>query len=84
MFVFWRRCGRGGRKTGSTVLDLCCGDGFYSYYFYKDLANKIDAIDNDFDAIRYSNKYHNAKNITYFKMDVNKAEFPSNYYDYVI
>lgn len=71
-------------SKGSVVLDLCSGDGFYSYYFYRDVAKKIDAIDNDIDAINYSIKYHSAENIKYSKIDIVNEDFPSNTYDYVI
>ena len=36
------------------VLDVCCGDGSYSYMFFSDIAGHIDAIDNDEYALQYA------------------------------
>jgi SAM-dependent methyltransferase len=66
------------------VLDLCCGDGTYSYLFFSDIAGKIDAIDNNPDAIRYARIRHAAQNISYLKLDIVKEALPVADYDVVV
>ena len=38
------------------MLDLCCGDGFNSFYFYSLRAASVTAIDFDREAIRWAIK----------------------------
>ena len=52
------------RKNGK-VLDLCCGDGSISYLFFSDIAQKIDAVDINDDAIRYASRTYFRNNISY-------------------
>ncbi len=39
--------GRMQLRRNDTVLDLCCGDGSYSYLFFSDISKRVDAIDYD-------------------------------------
>lgn len=69
---------------GCKVLDLCCGDGSYSYLFFSDIAAAIDAVDIDQAAINHAVKYYSSPNINYFKLDIINEKFPSADYDFVI
>ncbi len=69
---------------GCRVLDLCCGDGSYSYLFFSDVAGRIDAVDNDAYAIDYARKYRAAPAISYQKLDVVGQPLPASGYDVVV
>lgn len=69
---------------GCKVLDLCCGDGSYSYLFFSDIAGAIDAVDIDQAAINHAVKYYSSPNINYCKLDIINEKFPSADYDFVI
>lgn len=70
---------------GCKVLDLCSGDGMYSYLFFSDIAGAIDAVDVDQSAINHALKYYSKRpNIRYHRLDITKDDFPSSEYDFVI
>jgi SAM-dependent methyltransferase len=69
---------------GCKVLDLCCGDGSYSYLFYSDIASHIDAVDNDSIAIKYARKYHSNSKIIFHQIDIVNHDLPSSEYDIVV
>jgi SAM-dependent methyltransferase len=69
---------------GCKVLDLCCGDGSYSYLFFSDIADKIDAVDNDLYAINYAMKYYWSPSIQHHRLDIINQPLPSNEYDFVV
>lgn len=70
---------------GCKVLDLCCGDGSYSYLFFSDIAGAIDAVDVDQTAINHALRYYSfPTNISYHKLDILEEYFPSSGYDFVI
>jgi SAM-dependent methyltransferase len=66
------------------VLDLCCGDGSYSYLFFSDIAGNIDAVDNDPHAIRYARLRHSRPNISYHQLDIVREALPARDYDVVV
>ena len=55
------------------TLDLCCGDGFYSYYFYSLCSKQVLAIDFEPSAIKQAEKMHSAKNISYLVGDIRES-----------
>ena len=63
----------------STVLDLCCGDGFYDYYFYRNRAASIKAVDISAQAIALARREHAAPNIEYMVCDVRTWAFGGPY-----
>jgi len=52
-------------KPGCRLLDLCCGEGFYTQRFYSGRAGSIIALDNNPDAIRHARRNFSAPNIEY-------------------
>ena len=67
----------------ANVLELCCGDGFNTKYFYSVRANKIVAIDFDFNAISHAKRHYSGKNITFMHKDIRK-ELPKSIFDTVV
>ena len=67
----------------SKVLDLCCGDGFYSYYFYSKRARSITAIDFDANAIKHAKKHYKADNIEFKLADI-RDYIPNGPFDNII
>ena len=66
------------------VLDVCCGDGSYSYMFFSDIAASIDAVDNDEYALKYAKKYSSRDTINYHLLDIISMPMPSSNYDFII
>jgi SAM-dependent methyltransferase len=69
---------------GCKVLDLCCGDGSYSYLFFSDIAGAIDAVDRDTHAIAYARHQFGDPKIHYHEIDIVSQHLPSTDYDFVI
>lgn len=66
------------------TLDLCCGTGFYSYYFYSKRSLKVIGIDFDFKAIEFAKKnYQNAKNIEFIVGDI-RVDIPEGPFGNII
>jgi SAM-dependent methyltransferase len=66
-----------------TVLDLCSGDGFYGYHFFRKRAKEIVCVEFDEEVHRQAQRLHHADNITYVCGDVLKYEAPDEHYDVV-
>lgn len=69
---------------GCRVVDICCGDGSYSYLFFSDVAGHIDAVDRDGYAISYAKKYHCAPNIAFHQRDITAEGLPGTGYDVAV
>ena len=69
----------------SRVLDLCCGDGFNSYYFYSLRAKHVTAIDFDREAIRWAKRNYKASNLTFnigdIRTDIQDGPFDNIVWD---
>jgi len=70
--------------AGDRVLDIGCGDGFFTRRFYSDRAGHIDAIDVEDSAIDHARRYHGHPKINYAKCDAVADAFPATSYDAVI
>lgn len=84
---YWTERGvyaRASMKQGDRVLDMCCGDGFYSYHYYSTVAKHIDAIDIDEKSMQHAGKFHKTPNITYKLSNILTDPFPQGAYDVVI
>ena len=77
------RTARAGSHRPS-VLDLCCGDGSYSYLFFSDIAGSVDAVDNDRMAIEYARKTYLADNLRFYRLDAVRDPFPASGYDVIV
>ena len=84
--LFWLERGILPRKhmfEGCAVLDLFCGDGYYSRYFYSTIAGHIDALDKDPGAIAHARKWHSHPRIRYVQADAVHEDFPQSRYDVI-
>ena len=57
-------------SNGSDILDLCCGDGFNSYYFYSQRANSVTAVDFDPFAIKWAKRNYKTGNLKFIDCDI--------------
>ncbi len=74
-------------ENGDLILDIGCGDGFFTKRFFSQGAARVDAIDIDPDAIAIASKYNSASNISYSLVDAVRSPFPTplpSAYDVVI
>jgi len=67
----------------ANVLELCCGDGFYTRYFYSRRARHITALDYDADVIEYARRYNGTENTDYQTADIRQG-LPEGPFDIVI
>ena len=65
------------------VLDLCCGDGFNSYYFYSLRAKHVTAIDFDREAIRWAKRNYKAPNLTFSIGDI-RTDIPDGPFENIV
>jgi len=68
---------------GGKILELCSGDGFYPYHFYKTRASEIVCVEFDEEVYRHALRCHSAPNIQYNLQSVLDYEPPENYFDVV-
>lgn len=74
-------------KKGASVLEIGCGDGFYTRFFYSTNSSLIDAVDYNKGAIEHSLFFWSTKKINFFNGDVLIEDFWKNLnkkYDNVI
>jgi len=67
---------------GST-LDLCSGDGFYSYYFYSLRSSDVIGIDFDQTAVKWSRRNFGGVNIDFVLGDI-RTSIPEGPFDNII
>jgi cyclopropane fatty-acyl-phospholipid synthase-like methyltransferase len=70
-------------KEGASVLELCCGSGFNTYFFYSKKARNIVAVDFDPVAIRCAKGSFTAPNLSYRVADI-RSEMPSGDFDNIV
>ena len=69
---------------GDHLLDIGCGDGFFTKRFFAERCAHIDALDIERTAIKAAIHYNRAPNITYHLLDAVHEAFPSNTYDVIV
>jgi len=74
---------RGMSGVPGKTLDLCCGDGFYSYYFYSLNSETVTSIDFDPLAIKTAKSFHSSKNIEFILGDI-RRDLPNGPFDNII
>ena len=84
--TFWLEgavfCGLG-IEPGKRIVELCCGMGWYTDYFYSPFASEIVAVDFDARAIEMAQRFHQRPNIKYEVMDIRRT-FPDGPFASVI
>jgi 2-polyprenyl-3-methyl-5-hydroxy-6-metoxy-1,4-benzoquinol methylase len=84
--LFWLERGFFARRHmfhDCRVLDLFCGDGFYSKHFYASIARSIDAVDKDPKAIAHASRIHADARITFSQRNAIAEGFPKGEYDVI-
>lgn len=71
-------------RDGDRVLDIGCGDGFFTKRFLASRSAHIDAIDSDFGAVKLAMANISAPNIRYHLQDAVNQPFPRDSYDVVV
>jgi SAM-dependent methyltransferase len=69
---------------GDKVLDIGCGDGFFTLRFYSIKASMVDAVDIEPSAIEHCLKYNASPKINYKQIDAIKDPFPNPSYDVIV
>ncbi|HEY9900093.1 MAG TPA: class I SAM-dependent methyltransferase [Pantanalinema sp.] len=70
-------------KKGGTLLELCCGDGFISHYFYSHKVAHMIAVDFDPAAVRHASIHHAGPNISFQLADIRQS-LPEGEFDNVV
>lgn len=68
---------------GGRLLDLCSGDGFYDYYWYK-LRAQVTCIERSKEAHEFAVKHHWHPRIKYILGDILTEPFEAETYDVVL
>lgn len=71
-------------RKGDDLLDIGCGDGFFTKYFCSLKCRRIDAIDIEPTAIRAAKALCSAGNIVYYLRDAVTQPFPQPRYDVIV
>jgi SAM-dependent methyltransferase len=71
-------------RTTDRVLDIGCGDGFFTKRFFAVRAASVDAVDIEPSAIKEASRFNAAPNVSYRLLDAVKQPFPSAPYDVVV
>jgi SAM-dependent methyltransferase len=66
------------------LLDIGCGDGFFTRRFYSPRCKLVDAVDVDETAIQTAKRWHTADNVRYHLMDAVENRFPSDRYQVIV
>ncbi len=71
-------------QEGDRLLDVGCGDGFFTRRFFAEKCSSIDAIDIEPTAIKAAKEYNSSEKITYYLCDAVNQPFPNNPYEVVV
>ena len=71
-------------QPDDVVLDIGCGDGFFTKHFLSAQCTQVDAIDIDPAAIREARRSNTKPNIAYYLRDAVKEPFPRKTYDVIV
>ncbi len=70
-------------KEGGEVLELCCGDGFNSKYFYSGVVKNIISCDFDPKAIKIAQGKNSAPNLKFQLADI-RHQMPEGNFDNIV
>lgn len=71
-------------RPDDSLLDIGCGDGFFSRRFFSPKCSHVDAIDVDPGAIAHAARRNAAANIRYSVLDAVSDPFPRQRYDVIV
>lgn len=70
-------------RDGCSVLDLCCGGGFYAHHFFSSRASKVISVDFDPEAIAHAKTNFHAPNVEYRCADI-RTDMPEGIFDNIV
>lgn len=71
-------------KENDRLLDIGCGDGFFTKRFFSAKCLQVDGIDIEPSAIQYAVKENAAENVKYHLLDAVEMDFPAPEYDVIV
>jgi len=71
-------------REGDFVLDIGCGDGFFSTRFFAQRAKKVIAVDIEPSAIEYAKRNYANSRIEFVLLDAVHGEFPPGPFDVIV
>jgi SAM-dependent methyltransferase len=71
-------------RSGDRLLDIGCGDGFFTNTFYSPRCRHVDAIDIEPSAIATAKRLNSARNVDFYVLDAVADPFPSDRYDVIV
>ena len=71
-------------EQGDRLLDIGCGDGFFTKRFFAPRCSRVDAIDIEPSAIAHANRFNAATNVAYHLLDAVNEPFPETKYEVVV
>ena len=71
-------------RSADRVLDIGCGDGFFTKRFFSMRCQSIDGIDIEPSAVAEASRFNAAANVTYQLLDAVNQPFPRPPYDVVV
>jgi SAM-dependent methyltransferase len=71
-------------RDGDTLLDIGCGDGFFTARFFAPRCRVVDGLDVDRDAIETARRENAAPKVRYHLRDVGLEDFPESRYDVIV
>jgi SAM-dependent methyltransferase len=71
-------------QDADKLLDIGCGDGFFTKRFFSVKCGHVDAVDIEPSAIHYALINNNAENIEYHLMDAVVKDFPRREYNVIV
>jgi len=71
-------------RKDDVLLDIGCGDGFFTARFLAPRCREVDGLDVDIDAIETATRENAASNVRYFLVDAVSEPFPAKRYDVIV
>ncbi len=71
-------------QPSDELLDIGCGDGFFTKRFLSPKCGKVDAVDVEPSAIESAELHNSAPNTKYYLLDAVNEPFPSEKYDVIV
>jgi len=71
-------------RPGDRLLDIGCGDGFFSKRFLAQAGGRVDALDIDPIALAVARRHNSDPNVRFWLVDATQGPFPSKQYEVVI
>lgn len=71
-------------QNGDRLLDIGCGDGFFSAAFFAENCQRIDAVDVEMSAIDAARRLNPHPKVVFHRLDAVRDAFPSASYDVIV